>query len=221
MPTPLVIFGTGEIAEVAHFHFSRETDYMITAFTCDDGHITQERFKGLPVVPFSLIEQSHPAGAYQMFIAVGYSKLNDVRREKYHAAKAKQYSLASFVSSKATRWDDLSIGDNCLILEHNNIQPLVKIGSNVTLWSGNHIGHHSVIGDHCFITSHAVISGGVTMGEGCFVGVNATVRDHITLGDRTVVGAGAYIAADTAAGSVYAGLRAKASTVSSDDLKDL
>ena len=100
-----------------------------------------------------------------MFVALSYAKLNAVRKEKYLAAKALGYRLASYVSPRATVLNDGRIGDNCFILEDNTIQPFVTIGNNVTLWSGNHIGHHSTIRDHCFIASHVVVSGGVEIGE--------------------------------------------------------
>jgi NDP-sugar pyrophosphorylase family protein len=52
--------------------------------------------------------------------------------------------------------ESVGLGENCLVLEDNTIQPFASIGRNVTLWSGNHIGHHAQIRDHCFIASHVV-----------------------------------------------------------------
>jgi hypothetical protein len=81
-------------------------------------------------------------------VALSYSKLNAVRKDKYLAVKALGYALASFISSRATVLNEGRIGENCFLFEDNTIQPFVTIGKNVTLWSGNHIGHHSVIDDH-------------------------------------------------------------------------
>ena len=75
--------------------------------------------------------------------------------------KKRGYRFANFVSQKSNIFNDNNIGENCMILENNVIQPFVKIGNNVTIWSGNHIGHHSVIEDNTFISSHVVISGRV------------------------------------------------------------
>lgn len=206
MPRPLVIFGTGEIADVAFYYFSHDSDRDIAAFTCDAASRKTDSFHDRPVVAFEEIERSHQPGQYDIFIAIGYSGTNRLRKEKYLAAKAKGYALPGYVSSKATLWCGRdAVGENCFILEHNNVQPYVRIGNNVTLWSANHIGHHSVIADHCFIASHVVVSGGVTLGERCFVGVNATLRDHICIGEACVIGAGAYIAGDAEAGRVYPG----------------
>ena len=133
-----------------------------------------------------------------MFVALAYAKMNGVRKDKYLAAKAQGYELASYVSSFATVLNDGKIGDNVFLLEDNTIQPFVTIGNNVTLWSGNHIGHHSTIRDHSFLASQIVVSGGVLIEEQCFIGVNATLRDHITVGTRCVIGAGALLLGDAA-----------------------
>jgi sugar O-acyltransferase (sialic acid O-acetyltransferase NeuD family) len=193
---PLILFGAAEIAEVAHYYFDHDTAYKVKAFTVDAAFLRESTFNGLPVIAFEQIERDYPPTEYDMFIAVSYSKVNALRAQKYAEAKGKGYSLATYLSSKATVWPGLNVGDNCFILEDNTIQPFASIGSDVTLWSGNHIGHHARVGDHCFISSHVVISGGVIVGEYSFIGVNATVRDHVRLGKSCVIGAGSLIQQD-------------------------
>lgn len=219
MKRPIVIFGAGEIAELAHYYFTRDSSYDVAAFTVDAAFLTQDRLADLPVVPFEALPQDYPPDSYSAFVAISYSKLNEIRREKYLALKALGYGFASYVSSKATMLNDGRIGENCFILEHNVVQPFASIGNNVTLWSGNHIGHHSRIADHCFLASHIVVSGGVDIGEACFVGVNATLRDHIQVGARCVIGAGALILADATADGVYLGDATERSKVPSSRLR--
>jgi sugar O-acyltransferase (sialic acid O-acetyltransferase NeuD family) len=194
--TPLVLFGTGDIAELAHFYFTHDAGLKVKAFTVDAAFVRGERFCDLPVVPFEEVTAGFPPDIHRMFVAVSYAKVNALRAAKYAEAKAKGYELATYVSRKATVWPGLSVGDNCFILEDNTIQPFARIGNDVTLWSGNHIGHHSMIGDHCFIASHVVVSGGVSVGENSFIGVNATVRDHVKIGRSCVIGAGCLIQED-------------------------
>ena len=191
MKKQLVIFGVGEIAQLAHFYFSTDSEYQVVAFSVNANYIDESTFCSLPVVAFEDVAKHYPPKSHDFFVALSYSQLNAVRKEKFLAAKALGYHLVSFISSHATVLNDGCIGENCFIFEDNTIQPFVTIGNNITLWSGNHIGHHSVIKDHCFIASHAVISGGVEIGEQCFIGVNATLRDHIKVGERCVIGAGA------------------------------
>jgi len=188
----LVIYGCGPIAEVADFYFGIDSEYEVCAFTNAAEFIDEQSFRERPVVPFEEIEQHYPASGYEIFIAVGYAKTNQVRQQRYSEAKKKGYACATYISPRATYYGT-PVGDNCFILENNVIQPFVKIGNNVTLWSGNHIGHHSVIEDHCFISSHVVVSGLCHIHENCFLGVNSTLRDNIELGKFTVASSGAIV----------------------------
>lgn len=221
MKKALVIFGSGEIAQLAHFYFSTDSEYEVVAFTVDAHYLTDTIFCGLPVIPFEEVAKQYAADQCELFIALSYSKLNAVRKEKYLAAKAMGYRLASFISSHATVLNDGRIGENCFIFEDNTIQPFVTIGNNITIWSGNHIGHHSTIKDHTFIASHVVVSGGVEIGEQCFIGVNATLRDHIKIGEKCVVGAGALLLADAEPEGVYLGKATERSRVPSTRLRGI
>jgi sugar O-acyltransferase (sialic acid O-acetyltransferase NeuD family) len=221
MKKSLVIFGTAEIAQLAHFYFSTDSEYEIIAFTVDAAYCKEAFFCGLPVIAFENVFKQYPPEQCDIFVALSYSKLNAIRKEKYLAVKDMGYRVASYISSHATVLNDGSIGDNCLILEDNTIQPFVTIGNNVTLWSGNHIGHHSSIKDHCFISSHVVVSGGVEIGEQCFIGVNATLRDHIKVGERSVIGAGALLFTDVQPEGVYMGLETERSKVPSTRLRGI
>jgi len=221
MKKPLVIFGTGDIGQIAHAYFAADSDYEVVAFTLDQAYLTGAEFCGLPVVPFETVTETYPPSSHAMFVALSYTKLNALRREKYEAAKTKEYPIASYVSSRASVLNGGRIGENCFIFEDNTIQPFSSIGDNVTLWSGNHIGHHSTIGSHTFIASHAVISGGVEIGEQCFIGVNVTLRDHIKIGDRCVIGAGALILTDCDSEGVYMAQPTERSRVPSTKLRKI
>jgi sugar O-acyltransferase (sialic acid O-acetyltransferase NeuD family) len=221
MRKPLVIFGIGDIAQLANFYFSTDSQYEVVAFTVDSAYLTDTNFCGLPVIAFEDISIHYAPEEFEIFIALSYSRLNALRKEKYLAAKALGYHLATFISSHATILNDGNIGENCFIFEDNTIQPFAAIGNNVTLWSGNHIGHHSIIHDHCFIASHVVVSGGVEINESCFIGVNATLRDHIKIGEKCVIGAGALILADTEPEGVYVGQMTERAKIPSTRLRKI
>ncbi len=213
----VVVFGTGSFGELANFYFTRDSDFQVVAFTASAGHLAGTEFCGKPLVPFEEIERHYPPSDYQMFIAVGYRQVNRLRAARYTDARAKGYTLASYISSRCTNWAE-RIGDNCFVFEDNTLQPFVTIGDNVILWSGNHVGHHTSIGDHCFLTSHVVVSGHCTVRESCFLGVNATIRDGVTIGEGCVIGAGALIMKSTSPRQVYLGERTKPFAKSSDEI---
>lgn len=221
MSRNLVVFGAGDIADLAYYYFTNDTDYEVKAFTVDGAYIESGTFNGAPVIAFEEVELAFPPHDNDLFVALSYSKLNRIRKEKYMAAKAKGYTLPSYISSHATVLNQGRFGDNCFILEDNTIQPFVKVGNNVTMWSGNHIGHHSTIHDHVFIAAHVVVSGGCTVGHSSFIGVNATLRDHITVGDNCVIGAGVLLLGDTAPNGIYKGPSTPRSDLPALDLKKI
>ena len=199
----VVLFGVGDFARVARVYLEADSPHRVVAFTVHERFLPGDEMAGLPVIPFERMGDSHPPDRVAMFVAIGFSGVNRVRRAIYEECKERGYELITYVNSKATFWDELRLGDNCFVFEDNVIQPNVQIGSNVVLWSGNHIGHDSRIEDHCFIASHVVVSGNVTIGESSFVGVNATFRDGVVVAPRCVIGAGALIMRNTQEGEVY------------------
>jgi len=215
----LVIIGVGEMAEVAHYYFSSDSEYNVVGFAVEKQYLADNSFFGLPVTAFDDIELRYSPLDFDLFIAVGYRELNQQRARLYGLAREKGYRLATFISSRATFATNVSIGDNCFILEENTLQPFVTVGSNTFLWSGNHVGHHAKLGNHLFVTSHVVISGGVEIGDFCFIGVNATLRDHISIGEKSIIGAGALIMKQVGAGEVFVSQPTPRSSLSSSDIK--
>jgi len=205
MRKKIVIFGTGEIAELAHYYFNHDSDYEIVAFTADDEFVRSNTFNDLPLVPITEIAEKYPPEEYDAHVALSYNKLNQIRAEKYYTMKDKGYKLVSYVCSKSFDWPDLSIGDNCFILENQTIQPTVKIGNNVMIWSGNHLGHGCEINNHTYLSSHICVSGHTVIGEKCFVGVNSTFKDFIKIGDSVFIAMDASVTKDIPDDAVVVG----------------
>lgn len=221
MKSKVIIFGVGQIADVAYDYLLTDSDHEVVAFTVDKEFLASDHHHGLPVCEFEGLDKQFSSRDYHLFMPIGYKKVNIVREERYCAAKKAGYRFISYVSSKANVASNVEIGENCFIMEMNNIQSYSSIGNNTILWSGNHIGHHTAVGEHCFIASHVVISGGVKVGHHSFIGVNATIRDNICIGPRTVIGAGALILKDTPESSVYIGKATPQSRLTSDRLRGI
>ena len=199
----LIIFGISQTAEIVHHYFQEDSPYNVVGFTVDQDYIAGSEFLGLPVYEFATIEDVCPPDRYEMFVALSYRDLNKNRACKYSEAKAKKYNLPSYVSSTAGIIGNIKLGDNCLILENQLIQPFVEIGNNVFVWSGVLIGHHCTIGDHCWLTSNASIGGNTTLGPHCFLGLNCTIGHMINIGANSFIGAGAKVLKDVKPKSVF------------------
>lgn len=191
----LIIFGLGKIADVAYQHFLRDGAREVVAFACDREWIGKGQAvpEGPPVVAFDEVERLFPPVDHDMFLALGYHELNQLRARKFVEAKAKGYHLASYVSPKADVGPWFEVGENCLILDGVGIQPGARVGHNVSIWNNTLIGHHSVIGNDVWIAAGATLGGMVEVGQGSFVGLNATIGGEAVLGAECFVGAGALV----------------------------
>ena len=195
----------GETAQLAYEYFTYDSEYNIIAFAADETYIPpdQDHFLNLPIVPLSDLQHRYKPDEIDLFVAVSSGKLNRSRKELYDRFKKLDFTFASYVSTKCFVWRNVSIGENCFVLENNTLQPFVSIGDNVTLWSGNHIGHRTVIHEHCFISSHCVISGFCSIGKNSFLGVNCTIENNIEIAEDSFIGASALIRKDVAPTSVF------------------
>jgi sugar O-acyltransferase (sialic acid O-acetyltransferase NeuD family) len=215
----VVVFGIRDFASLAHAYLRHDSAHRVVGFTVHREYLPESRkFEDLTVVPFEELEHYFPPHQVSAFAPLSHRKMNRRREDIYLQLKSRSYQLISYVSSRATRFPETPIGDNCFILEDNTIQPFVSIGNNVVLWSGNHVGHHSVIHDHVFVTSHVVLSGHCVVGPYSFLGVNATIKDQVSLAEGTLVGMGANISKNTEPWSLYRADATKASKVSSADI---
>lgn len=183
----IVIFGTGDLAQIIADYFKHDSAYEVAGFTVD-----AEYAKG-DVVPFERVEEYYPPETHDMYIAVVYGELNRIRQRKYMEAKDKRYDIASYISSKAFVSPSAKIGEGVTIFENNVVQPFVEIGNNTILWSGNHVGHHSTIGNNVFISSHVVISGWCKIGDNSFMGVNSVLANNTVIGKESWVMHGSII----------------------------
>ena len=96
---------TGEIAELADFYFTHDSEFDVAAFAVDDAYLKQTEFRGRPVVPFERYVKSIRLSDYGFFVAVSYAKLNAVRAEKGSSVTRK--GLSACVLSEPPR-DGLS-----------------------------------------------------------------------------------------------------------------
>lgn len=189
MKKPLVLFGTGKIAEVVHYYATKMCGFEVAAFCVDEAYLTSAEFLGKPVHPFDTIESAYLPSEYDMFVALGYHQMNELRKTKYEAAKAKGYHLVSITSPESVLPANLIHGDNCFIMPPALIHPFVTLGNNAFIWSGALIGHHSTIGDHCWLTSSCNIGGNTNIGECTFIAMGATISHSIEIGAACFIGA--------------------------------
>lgn len=204
----LIIYGAGSFAKMMRYYFGKCTTHNVIAYCVDREFFLDNRFDGLPVVPFEVVEREYPASSYNMFVAIGYSNMRR-REEMYTNAKKKGYTLVNFISPDAHIDESVSVGDNNVIFPGVHIEPFVKVGSNNIIWTSAVICHDSTIGSHSFFAAKSVVGGFSKVEDGCFIGFNSTIIQNITLAQETLVGAASLIRKDTQKFSINVGSPSK------------
>lgn len=203
----VILFGIGDIAEVALEYLS--TAYEVVAVTVDEAYSEgRSEWHGLPIVPFEKTALDGRIAEYhgvdvRLFLPISYRNCNQLREQKYEQARSWGYSFATYVHPSVEVFPSTRIGENCMILENNVVQPRVTIGDNTIVWSHCHLGHHSTIGRNCYITSGSVLCGCTEIGDNTFIGAGALIRDNIRIGRKNIIGMGAVITRSTEDDQLY------------------
>lgn len=201
--TRLLIFGLGNLAQLALSFLEEDGGYEPVAFVVERNYLTHIKFEGLPVYAFEDISDTHPPGEYKMIIVIGPNQINTVRERIYREALGKGYELITYVSPRAHVSPKAQLGRNCFIFDGVTIEAYTAIGNNTIIWSNATVAHHCQIGDHCFLAPAVAVSGKTTIENNCFLGINATVIDHIRVASHCIIGAGALIKKNTEPYGVY------------------
>jgi sugar O-acyltransferase (sialic acid O-acetyltransferase NeuD family) len=212
MSIPLLIFGTGNNAECAHYYLTHDVAYKnkyeVVGFITENKDANMSNFCGLDVHELDGIETLFDPSLIKVIAPISGRNMNKYRERIFNTLLEKRFEFINYISSKANVFTE-KIGRNCFILEDNTIQPFVEIGDNCMIWSGNHIGHHSKLGNHIFMTSHIVISGLCQIGDYCYIGVNVSIRDSTILAPNTVIGMHSGVTKNTESYKIYTGCPAK------------
>lgn len=201
----VIIFGSGSLAELAHFYLTNDSEHEVVAF-CDFKKLINsvKKFKDIPIISFDKVEEEYSPKDYYFFAPINSEKMNTVKEEIYNLIKNKGYKMISYISSKTINYSS-KIGENCFIQAGNVIHPFTEIGNNVTLWSSNLVAHKGIIKDHVTFASHVAMAAECVIGENSYLGTNSTIRDGITIAKGTLIGLATVISKNTEEWSVYMG----------------
>lgn len=202
--TDIVMFGTGAMAQVAEVYLAAHSDLRIVGYTLDAAWRQADSHNGRPLVDWERLEAHFPPDQVRLFGPMTYRRMNTLRRDRYLDGKARGYRFARFLHPASHIYTD-EIGENCLILENNVIQPFVRIGDNTIIWSGNHIGHHTTVGSHVFIASQVGIGGNAVIGDECYLAGQVGIPHGVTVGRGAAVLNAAYVIKDLPDYGVIAG----------------
>lgn len=192
----LVIFGATDFGRMIKYFVDQDDPRQAVAFTVDRAYMQSEEFCGLPVVPFEELAGRYPPEDFDVLIAIGYKRMNDIRKAIFNAAKQKGYHIASFIHSSSIV-HSTDIGEGNILLEKCLVYPFAKIGSGNLMWDHVQISHDGVVGDFNTFSSYADMCGYVHIGNNCYFGKHCIMKEHVRIADYTLVGAAAFATRNT------------------------
>ncbi|MEZ8195322.1 acetyltransferase [Vibrio cortegadensis] len=198
----IVIYGYGQYANMIKYLLKKEMGIDVLAFCVDDKYIKKTIQDGVPIIPFSKIDNIPPPKKFKMFVAVGYSVMRN-RKIMFDNAISKGYEFINLISKHSSIDENIKIGRNNIILQGSQIEPFVEIGDNNIIWSSTNLCHDVKIGHHNFIASKSLIGGNTTIENNCFLGFNSTITNGLTIKNKTLIGAGSLVLHNTDEASKY------------------
>lgn len=187
----IVIFGATDFGRMMKFYIEEDTSREVVAFTVDGKYIAGEEFCGLPLVAFEKIEEKYSPEEYEILIALGNSKMNDVRKNVFKRCKKMGYDVASFIHSTCTIHTK-NIGEGNVILEHCLIYPYTEIGDCNLFWDNVVISHDCTVGSFNYLAGGSALLGYVNVGNNTFLGSKCVLNNYIEIADYTLVGAASF-----------------------------
>ena len=196
----LVIIGNGSFARQMCYYITEYDSRRVAAFSVDGAYIQSDTSVldgGGAVVPLETVEEEFPPDRFEVLLGIGYSKMNQVRRELFLRCKEKGYTIASFIHPTAMVSKGVKLGEGNIILECGVIQPFVTLGDGNLLWHGVEIAHNNMLGSFNTLCQNTSIAGASRVGDHCFFGNSSIVFGGIRIADYTLVAAGAILKGDT------------------------
>ena len=140
----------------------------------------------MPIVAFEDINEKYPSDEYEIMIAIGNSKMNDIRKEIFYRCKERGYDIASYYHSSCSIHSN-TIGEGNIFLENCLIYPFSEIGDGNLLWDHVSILYNCAVGSFNTFSSYASLCASAKIGNNGFYGSYCIVDEHLTTADYTLV----------------------------------
>jgi len=207
-PLPLVIFGAGSVARMAHYLATHELGLKVIGFAVDSKYRFDTDFLGLPVLDVDLLAELYPPGAASVFVAIGYRSIPE-RAKAWRRFADAGWDTPTLISRKAYVAETARLGANCLVMPGVVLEPESTLGHNNLVWSNVTICHDAIIGSDNFFAAGSTIGGEVKVGSRCFFGFTSTVLQQRTVDCDVLLGASALLTTDAKSLGCYKGIPAK------------
>lgn len=189
MKRKLVIVGLGKIADVVVPVFSAVDEFEIVAYACESNYIDRETFHGRPVISLDALLQHYGPAEHEVFVAIGYHGLNQVRERIFLSLRQQGYRFARCIHPQACYDPAQLLGENIYLGAGVSIEAAAVVEEGAFLWSNVVVGHHAIVAAHAWLAAGVVVGGGSRIGRRCFLGLGAVVGNEVDVADGCLLGA--------------------------------
>lgn len=193
MKKKLIIFGNSLMSEIVYYYFKNFTEYSNNEilFSCDEKYIKEKSKFNCELIGKKKLLKLNKS-EFNIFIAIGYSKLNKIRQYFFKYFQKNNFNFTNFIHPDSKLYFK-TIGRNNFIMDNVSVNPYTSLGDNNIIWSSSVIGHHNRIGSNNFLSGNTTISGNSKVMNNCFFGVNSCTKDGIKIGNYCFIDAGEYV----------------------------
>ena len=93
----VLIVGNSDYAKLIYDYVSDDFSLSVQGFTVDGAYIDKKTINGKPVLPFDEVSRVYPPENTKLVLAIGYTKLGEVRKTMYYKYKKLGYDFINYI----------------------------------------------------------------------------------------------------------------------------
>lgn len=185
----VLIFGNSMFSKEIYNVISKDIqNYEVLGFTLDKEYTAEKTFCGLENYDFNELTSYYNRDDYEIILSVGYSRMNDLRKQIYDRCIEKKYNIGTYIHPSAIVFSK-KIGVGNIVSENVILRHDTILGDCNFFGYGTFISHDCAVGDFNYYALNVNIAGNVKMGNNNFFGVGSVVSNDLSIGNYNIIGA--------------------------------
>lgn len=197
----LVMFGTGDFADVVSYVLEKKLGRCIEAYTVNEAYISEPSYNQRVLTAFEALPETFSPEEYEVVIGMIGKHMFDQREKVFCQLRAMGYDIPNVIDPTASV-DAGELGSGNIILANTSIEAHCAVGDGNIIWQNVVLPHHNRVGSFNNLAPSVSFSGYSKVGNHCFIGNNVCIKNKVEVADYVFAGAGSYLAQSVASHKV-------------------